>query len=285
MLLQFLFGLSLTSITDDPASIEELIDKTSQCISIEKARRRSQRARIDLKIRNAIGDAMLIYEQSVQAATAIAGVPFAPVSTRVGAGTNVCKHILACFGLPKIRSDVALQIVKTNIWNSLGNSVAIAVAELSTATGLIATILTLGHPFFLVPSATNIPLVVPATARLILTLSADLILILTGSFTAASQRSVGQPLDTDLEAAACAYLPFTKEVHRKIIDLIPKGDVGACFRIEKVRAGLEEVIECYRSKVVNGIAANRTGRFTDCKDESRSSMDSSNSSLGEKKES
>lgn len=109
----------------------------------------------------------------------------------------------------------------------MGNSLRIAVAELFAVGGLCATVMMGGNPFFLVASTANVPLVVPATARLILMLSADLILILTSSFKVASQKNVGQPLDQDLEAAACAYRPFSNDVHRGIKDLTPKGDVSA----------------------------------------------------------
>lgn len=234
---------------DDILSIERLNQITLDSFSHEKLRLiyvAAQVSNIDLKIDCAIIETMKVYRKVLGTTSALGLIPTAPTSNRTASAIAVCKAIVKCFGLPTINSDTIHQIVKCTLWDDLGHNLSIALAEGIATVGLGASVLSGGMPIFLLSGAINLPLVVPATTRLMLMLASDLILILTQAFKKTISTCVGQPLVKDVEQAAIGYRPIASKVHKKVVELVPKRNLVKSFRTNEVRLGLEKILHHFK---------------------------------------
>ncbi len=199
---------------------------------------------------------MSVYRRILKAATASGGIPLGASSSRVGAVIQICRSILTCFGLPGVSAETVLQICKANLLDDLGNSVSVLLAEGVAALSMGATVLSGGMPFFLIPMAVNFAAVVPATTRLFLMLACDLILVLTRAFQEAASKCVGQPLKRDVEMAAVAYgQQCCSEVHDRVRKLVPRLKVLKSFKTDVIAAGIAEIVQEYKKKVVQDVGA------------------------------
>jgi hypothetical protein len=70
-------------------------------------------------------------------------------ANRMAAAVTVCKSIIACFGLPTVSADVALQIAKANVWDDMANNLCVAFAEGLAGLGILGSLITFGAPAFL----------------------------------------------------------------------------------------------------------------------------------------
>jgi hypothetical protein len=242
--------------TDDRTSVETLTETTFQCFSHEKVRLlyiRAQVTLIDLKIDLALGEVMRIYKRILGSTVSTAGVPSAITSNRMAAAIDVCRSIITCFGVQTVSAETAMEICKANVWDDMGNNFHLALAEAAAAVSLASTIISGGIPFFLIPMAANIPLVVPATVRLFLMLACDLTLILRRAFMEATIRCVGQPVKKDVEAAARAYRQHCKEVHQRIKKLVPRGKIHRSFQTNVIKLGITSIVEEFKTKVMEDV--------------------------------
>lgn len=170
-----------------------------------------------------------------------------------------------------MRPKAAFALVKSNVWDDIGNGIDVAIAEALAAVGVVGTILLGGMSVVLVPMMLNVPLVVPAAAQLLLMLSCDLILIFMRSFKEASARGT-HPSAKDVQKATLAYQSHSSEVHSRAISLVPRGNIISCFRVSKVEAGLRNIIEEFiKGKALVDIEPH-TPKFT--RSQPRPSMDS-----------
>ena len=258
----FITNSRLTDGIDDDESIKNLTETTARCFSSERVLIlyiRAQVTRIDLKVNLAISEVIRTYRRAILGAVAVAGVPTGPTTTRTASAVDVCRRVIACFGLPTVTGEMVLQILRANILDDLGNNLIIALTEGIAALGLVRSL-------FVVSSAVSIPLVVPATSRLLLMLATDMILILARSFQEAAVKNIGQPLAKDLGAAARAYRPFAQEIHKQIKKLVPRKNPVACFRTDKITVRFEKIIEEYKSWDVH-IVVPTAGSFGNSDDE------------------
>ncbi len=211
---------------------------------------------MDLKISLARYETMSVYRVILKTAAASGGIPLAASSNRMAAIIQICRSVLTCFGLPSVSADTLLQICKANLLDDLGNNVSVLLAEGVAALSMGATVLSGGMPFFLIPMAVNVAAVVPATTRLFLMLACDLILVLTRAFQEAAAKCVGQPLKRDVEMAAVAYgQRYCREVHDRVRRLVPRLKVLRSFRTDAIAAGVAEIVQEYKSKVVQDVGA------------------------------
>lgn len=207
----------------------------------------AQVSSIDMKIDYAIIETMRIYRQILATTCTLGPIPTAATSNRTAAVISVCKAILKCFGLPAITTNVVYQIVKCNLWDDLGHNVSVALAEGIATLGLVITVGSGGTvPVFLASTVINLPLIVPATTRLLLMLACDLILILTQAFKKTAFTCVGQPLVKDVERAAIRYRLLSSKVHKEVMKLVPKRNLVKSFRHNDVRLGLEKILHRYK---------------------------------------
>ena len=214
----------------------------------------AQVADIDLKITAAITETMRIYRKVLGTAAGLGAIPTAPSSNRTASAISVCKAVAQCFGIPTVNYKTIYEIVKCTAWDDLGHNFGILFAEGIAAAGLLFSIGLYGMPVFLAAGAVNIPLVVPATTRLMLMLASDLILIFVRAFKETTNTCVGQPLLKDVERAAAHYVPLSRRVHKDILQLVPKRDVRKSFRYNDVRSGLEEVIKKFKKEVTKDLS-------------------------------
>lgn len=117
------------------------------------------------------------------------------------------RTILNCFGLPTVAPDAAYQLCRTQLWDDVGNGLAVVFAEAMSALGVAGTVAAVGAPIFLATWAVNLPVVLPATARLLLVMAADLMLVFVRAFRAAAGQGRAQPGPEDLDEAVRAYRP------------------------------------------------------------------------------
>lgn len=111
-----------------------------------------------------------------------------------------------------------------------------------------------GMPIFLITGGMTVPIIVPATARLFLMMANDLILVLVRSFREVTfRRGEGQPSEKDISAAARIYRVkgYTNHVHRDLKRLIPRKNLAASYKYDKIRKRVEELIENYKDKLMN----------------------------------
>lgn len=100
------------------------------------------------------------------------------------------------------------------------------------------------------------PLIVPATARLFLTMAVDLTLVLIRSFREVAYRnSEGQPSERDVSAAARIYRikGFSHHVHKDIKKLVPRRNLAASYMYDKIQRTVEDMVETYKEKLMSDV--------------------------------
>ncbi|KAF6841016.1 hypothetical protein CMUS01_03680 [Colletotrichum musicola] len=209
-----------------------------------------------MAVSKAISEAMRVYRNVLLSSTAMAGVPLGSTTNRFSGATNLCQTIVTCFGVQGVNKETIFAVYKANVVDDFGNSLATAVAEATSAMSLFCTIALGGLPLILVPMVSNIPLVVPTTARLLLMLSCDLILIFSRAFNEASAKCRAQPGLQDIQKAASIYQSHSKAVHAEVKILVPKLAKGMfkCYRTGEVELGVKEIIERFKTAVTEGVS-------------------------------
>lgn len=243
---------ALVSVSkDDNESIETLTEVTAKFFRDERIRRlytAAQVARVDMKVDMAIVETMRIYRYVIRTATASAYIAYASTANRLAGVVSLCRVLVECFGLPAVGPKMVYEIIKTTVWRDM-DSATLAFAEGLATVGAVGTVFASGIPVWLVAGSINVPIIVPSTARLLLMLSSDVILLLIRAFKNTSDRCVGQPLVKDVKSAAREYRPLSKEVHARTLQLLPKRNPMKCYKTSKVQQGLMEIIEEYKTKV------------------------------------
>ena len=202
-----------------------------------------------MKIDCAIVETMKVYRKVIGTASGLAALPGASTTNRTAGAISVCKEIVKCFGLPTVSHETIFEIVKATVWDDVSHNVSTTLAEGIATIGLLSTVFMGGIPIFLAAGAVNIPLVVPATTRLMLMLASDLILILTMAFKEITLACIGQPQYEDVNRAARRYRDFSSTVHNAILKLVPKTNLTKSYRYNAVQSGLEEVVRRYKQQV------------------------------------
>jgi hypothetical protein len=220
---------------------------------------RAQATRLDLKVDLALGETIKIYKRILISSSAIGGIPGAMTTNRTVAAIDVCRTVVTSFGISTITAETIFSICKANIWDDFGNNIRTTIAEIAALCGLGCTIVSGGMPFFLIPMATNVPLVVLATARLVLMLACDVILILTRAFREAAVKSIAKPEKRDVENAAMEYRKHCREVHLRVKKALPHG--FKCFKIGRIEALMISIIEEFKCKVLEGVGASLPPNF------------------------
>lgn len=193
------------------------------------------------------------YRTLVKTATGVSFTPIGASTHRKTAAAKVCTAILNCFGLPSVSAETAITNMKQNVWNHLGFDFFMAIAEGLNLCGVAGTGIAGGVPALLVTGAISVPLVVPSTCRLFLTMSADLIFVLILSFKQVALQS-RQPQEKDFQNASRDYRlrGYSEHVHLDIKTLIPRRSLAASYKYDKIRDGLESIVDRYKNKLMEG---------------------------------
>ncbi|KAL9624232.1 MAG: hypothetical protein Q9160_001479 [Pyrenula sp. 1 TL-2023] len=242
----------------DKDSIQNLNQITWESFNQEKVRLMyiaAQTTNIDMKIDLAIMETMRVYRNVIGSASCLGLVPGASSANRTAAAYKICKVIVKSFGLPTLDSKTIIEIVKANVWDDLGHNVSVFFAEGIATLGVLASVLFAGMPIFLGSGALNLPLVVPATTRLMLLLAGDLILILSRAFKTTTFTCVGQPLFADVRQAAVLYRSISSHVHKKILGLVRRRNLVDSYRYNKVGEGLRNIIGEYKNQATEDVAS------------------------------
>ena len=233
---------------EDKSSIRMLAEETARCFDHDKVRMlyiAAQVARIDLKVDLAVTKTMQIYKQTNYSAASVSMIPVGNTTNQVTVAVVICTAVVNSFGVPSVSAATVQQIVKNIVWDGMGQSFSAWLADGIATVGILGTIIFGGMPIFLATGAVNAPLIIPATAQLLLMLSCDVILILIRAFKDCTHQCLGQPLKKDIEKAAVAYRPFAQGVHQDIKHLTPKGDLIRVFQVAKIHIGVEKILEKY----------------------------------------
>ncbi|KAK5118354.1 hypothetical protein LTR62_002867 [Meristemomyces frigidus] len=243
---------------DDEPSIAHLSKTTSSCFDTDKVRLlyvRAQVTRIDLKIDLAVCEMIRQYKRLLRDATGATFAPFGSTITRKVSTSRIIKSIINCFGLPTVSADVAVEALRANVWNQTGDNLALAMAEAIQCVGLIGTVFAVGIPAWAITGTFNTSYVVPATCRIFLIMSCDLMLVLARSFKEVTFRSSGQPNEKDVSAAARNYRVrgYSQHVHREIKRLVPRRNMVASFKPEAIRTGIETILGSYKDRLMEDV--------------------------------
>ena len=244
--------------TDELLSIEELNQKTFDSFSHEKVRLiyvAAQVASINMKIDCAIIEAMKVYRDALGTAAGLGLIPTAPTTNRAASAIAICRAIVNCFGLPTLNTTNIWEIVKLNLWDDANHNLFVAFVEGIATLGITGSVVLGGMPVFLAAGVVNLPLLVPATSRLMLLLASDLILILTRAFKDTTYTCVGQPLIKDVVRATTWYRRLSSSVHKEILDLVPRRNLAKSFRYNTIRLGLEKVVYTFKDRVMDDTAS------------------------------
>ena len=150
---------------------------------------------------------MQIYKRTLKSAATVTAIPLGNTANQVTA-VVICTAVVNAFGVPSVTAATVQHIVKNIVWDSMGRNFSLFMADVIATAGILGTLVFGGMPVFLAAAALNVPLVIPATAQLLLMLSCDIILILVSAFKDCTQQCLGQPLKKDIEKAAVAYRRF-----------------------------------------------------------------------------
>lgn len=219
----------------------------------------AQVAQIDLKVDLAVTKTMQIYKRILKSASSVSAVPLGNCTYRLTVALVVCKAVVKAFGVSSVTAATVQQIVKNVIWDDMGRNFSVFIADCIAIAGVLGTVILWGAPVFLAAGVVNIPMIIPATAELLLMLACDVILILTRAFKDCTHQCLGQPLKKDIEKAALAYRRFAQQVHREIKDLIGRVNIIKVFQVAKIRIGVEAILEKYTKLFIEQpeIGANR----------------------------
>lgn len=200
---------------------------------------KAQMTRPDLKINMATFMAMRRYRHAVGAATTSGLFPLLPTTLRKGMKDDICRRIVACFGIKGLEAKHALQAMKDNISDST------SVRGLRTYLGEALALTSTGSFYmaspFTAPAAAA--LMAPQMAHLFLCTTCDLILILAKSFQVASYSGRSQPEVSDVDTAARAVRDHLEPIHAAIVELIPPNKPLAAFRYGIIQARAQELLE------------------------------------------
>ena len=199
---------------------------------------------IDLKVDLALAKTMQIYKRTLKSAATVTAIP---LTNQVTVAVVVCKAVVGAFGVPSVTAATVQQIAKNIVWDgtTMGRSFSLLMAECIATAGIFGTLFFGGLPIFLAAGAVNLPIVISATAQLLLMLSCDVILLLVKAFKSCTHQCLGQPLKKDIEKAAVAYRQFAAQVHHDIKDLIDKLTFVINFQTSKIHVGVEKILEQY----------------------------------------
>ena len=249
---------------EDKSSIKFLAEETARCFDHEKVRMvyiAAQVRCIDLKVDLAVSKTMQIYKRTLKSAATVMAIPLGNTANQVTVAVVICTAVVNAFGVPSVTAATVRHIVKNIVWDGMGRNFSLFMADVIAGAGVLGTLVFGGIPVFLAAAALNVPLVIPATAQLLLMLSCDIILILVRAFKDCTHQCLGQPLKKDIEKAAVAYRRFSTQVHQEIKDLINKSNFVKSFQVAKVHVGVQKIINKYTKLFVeeSGTGASRFG--------------------------
>ncbi|KAI9730883.1 MAG: hypothetical protein M1834_005601 [Cirrosporium novae-zelandiae] len=240
---------------DDPTSIKDLLGKTLKYIDDNEVRQfcvAAQCCDVDLKVDEAITEALRLYFHAVSAAISPSPIP-SSIST-YSMSTTVCAETLRCFGFQKIRPEAIDAIIRNIVWSNINWWSSLARNTLNLGLATLCGIFTFG-PGAAIGAVGGIFEAVP-TAKVIIRCSCDIILILERAFAHAQgdivwedsiKRAAEAYADRNMKLAGCKELQSRADlVHEEINNSLGCWDIKRCFQPARIRKILEDVINNHR---------------------------------------
>jgi hypothetical protein len=169
---------------------------------------------------------------------------------------DCCRKVFRCFGLPSVDVNTVFDTLKRTIFDDMGGNLLTTFAEGIAGFGALAAIASFGGSV-IAAGTINAALVPPSTCRFYLIVACDLILILVRCFHEALLTKTGQPTERELQRQCREYrfsgMPV--EVHKRVKRLLPLDRVNNCFKKNKVRKGIEDIVRENREQIVNRMTA------------------------------
>lgn len=242
-------------ITDDEDGVKILLSQTLDMISDERVRIfcvAAQVVDVNKKIDSAITESMRLGTHAIR--TAMVPLPFSGIIGTPTVSRIICEHVLQCFGFPKALPEEVEAIMSNIVMGNLKQFMTVTLTHFAVtsgaAIGLAAGTMGIG----LLLGAASCFLSTPPTARMLMKVSCDMILILERSF-----RYNGKYVSIkQIEDAAKQYTRITtttfggKEkrlqdhIHDEIDQMIPLKNLMVGLRFNKLRTGFEQII--YRNR-------------------------------------
>ena len=196
-------GKAKINSIEDQGSITRLAEETARCFDHENVRMMyiaAQVQSISLKVSTAVSKTMQIYKGTLKSAASMTVIPLGNTTNQLTVAVVVCTAIVNAFGAPTVTATTVQQIVKNIVWDGMGRSFSLLMADCIATAGVFGTIVLGGIPVFLAAGAVNIPIVIPAVAQSLLMLSCDVILILVRAFKDCTRQCLGQLLKKDINS-------------------------------------------------------------------------------------
>ena len=240
----------LTRQTDDAESVIDLLQKTLDCLQNDSVIMKlvgAQVCDVDQKVMIAITESLRLCQHAI--INAAISIPGADIVGTPTIARLICDASLRSFGFSRVRSNHLEETMRQIVWQSMYKFFYMSVPILS----LTMTAMVLGGPIALIPIAVNSIISTPATARVVVSCSCDIILILEHAFSVNSQW-VGP---REVEVAAKWYKSnLFDAVHHEVNALIPLpslmsatiSNLKRSFQFGKLRVGMKAIIDKHRTQ-------------------------------------
>lgn len=81
------------------------------------------------------------------------------------------------------------------------------------------------------------------------------ILVLVKAFKASTGRCIGQPLKSDIEKAAFEYRNLSKQVYKRIKQVLPRRNMKRSFQSTGIKKEIDDILADYKNVFTQGIGA------------------------------
>lgn len=203
---------------------------------------------VNKKIDSAITECMRLGKHAIRTAM----VPI-PLSGMIGTPTVsriICEHVLQCFGFPKALPDEVEEIMSRIVLGNLKQFMTVSLTQflLISSVSVGVAVATMGIGVIL--GAGSCALAAPPTARMLLKVSCDMILILERSFRYNGKYvSVRQIEDAAKQYTTIKITTFggkqkllQSHIHDEVDRLIPLAKVKIGFRFSQLRTDFERLV-------------------------------------------
>ena len=201
---------------------------------------------VDQKVIIAITNTLRLCQHAI--INAAVSIPGADIVGTPTIARLICDAALRSFGFPKVLSTDLEEIMRKIVWQSMYKFLYSTVPILA----MTVTTVALAGPLALIPMAVNSLISIPATARVVISCSCDIILCLERAFSVSSEW-VGSK---EIKAAAEWYkVNLFDTVHQEVATLIPQYSLRSnpiaglrqSFQFSKLRVGMETIIDRHRT--------------------------------------
>lgn len=242
-------------VADDDDGVKILLSQTLDMILDERVRIfcvAAQVVDVNKKIDSAITECMRLGTHAIR--TAMVPLPFSGLIGTPTVSRIICEHVLQCFGFPKALPEEVEEIMSRIVTGNLRQFMTVTLAQFTVVSGASIGLAVGTAGIGLILGLAGCFLSTPPTARMLLKVATDMILILERSF-----RYNGKYVSVkQIEDAAKQYTKIMtttfggkekqlqEHVHDEIDRLLPLKNLTIGFKFSKLRTGFEQIV--YRNR-------------------------------------